>query len=211
MLAQVAELAARIPWLLFAPACFALALAPGPNNLTAFVNGARLSLGPAVLACAGRLPAFAILIVITAIGLGAALAASTSALWLIKILGAAYLIYIGVRMLRTRAADAIDPGAQSFWPLAKQDFLVAIGNPKAIAIFTAFFPQFLVSETNVAAQILIMGAVFLALEFVAAVTYVIGGRVLGGAVRRAGFFDWIQKSVGGFLVFSGISMAASSR
>lgn len=201
-------------WLLFLPACFALNAAPGPNNVTAFVNGARLPFGLALLASLGRQPAFALLIVITAVGLGAALAASASALWIIKILGAAYLIYIGVKMLRA-PAEAMDSAAASgekgeVAALARQDFLVAIGNPKAIAIFTAFFPQFLDPAAPVEPQILIMGAAFLGLEALAAVLYIVAGRLMGGAVRRAGGFGPLQKGVGGFLIFSGITMALSS-
>lgn len=196
-------------WLLFAPACFALNVAPGPNNVTAFVNGARLSVGLALLASLGRLPAFAFLIGLTAVGLGAALAASSSALWTIKILGAAYLIYIGVKMLRAPAAGVALDGDGGVWPLARQDFLVAIGNPKAIAIFTAFFPQFLDPGQPIEPQILTMGAAFLALETLAAALYVTAGRALRGTVQKVGGFGPLQRVVGGFLVFSGLSMLLS--
>lgn len=198
-------------WFLFVPACFALNAAPGPNNVTAFVNGARLPVGAALLASLGRQPAFALLIAVTAVGLGAALAASASALWIIKILGAAYLIHIGVKMLRAPAARLEAAGEGDVVALARQDFLVAIGNPKAIAIFTAFFPQFLDPAEAVAPQILLMGAAFLGLEMIAAAIYVLAGRLFGGAVRDSKAFGWLQKGVGGFLVFSGLSMALSAQ
>ena len=198
-------------WLLFAPACFALNAAPGPNNVTAFVAGARMPLGAALLASIGRLPAFMILIAVTAVGLGAALAASATAFWLIKILGAVYLIYIGVKMWRAPAAAFEDSASAGAWRLAKRDFWVAIGNPKAIAIFTAFFPQFVDIAQPIEPQILQLGAVFLALEALAASLYVIAGRLLRGAVGRFGGFGLLQKGVGGFLVMSGVSLAASSR
>ncbi len=198
-------------WALFLPACFALNMAPGPNNVTAFVNGARLPLGPALAASLGRLPAFAILISITAVGLGAALAASASALTVIKFLGALYLIYIGVRMLLAPSADADADGPAEMGALARQDFLVAISNPKAILIFTAFFPQFLAPGDAVAPQILAMGAAFLALEAAAGAIYVGFGRASRGAVKKVGGFSWLQKGVGAFLVASGVSLAASEK
>ncbi|MCI4665387.1 MAG: LysE family translocator [Neomegalonema sp.] len=198
-------------WALFIPACFALNMAPGPNNVTAFVNGARLPILSALLASTGRIPAFAVLISITAIGLGAALATSASALWVIKIIGAIYLIYIGVKMLRTRAAEAALEVDGGVWGYTRQDFMFAISNPKAIAIFTAFFPQFLVQGEAVAPQILTMGAAFLALELVAGAIYVCAGRALRGAVDHLGGFDLLQKGVGGFLIFSGVSLAVSNR
>ncbi len=200
-----------ISWALFVPACFALNMAPGPNNVTAFVNGARLPVALALLASAGRLPAFALLIAITAVGLGAALAASGSALWIVKILGAAYLVYIGVKMLRAPAAEAKTDLAGGAWAYARQDFLFAIGNPKAIAIFTAFFPQFLSEGAPIAPQILTMGAAFLLLELLAGALYVLAGRFTRGLVDRMGGMGRLQQGVGGFLIFSGVSLAASNR
>lgn len=198
-----------IAWALFLPACFALNAAPGPNNVTAFMNGAKLPLGQALIAGLGRAPGFAILIVITAVGLGAALAASTDALWIIRILGAIYLVYIGVKMWRARDIGPIEGGPADVYGLARQDFLVAIGNPKAIAIFTAFFPQFLDPETAVAPQVLAMGGAFLLLESVAMALYAAAGRLLRGAVRSVGGFGLLNKTVAGFLVLSGLTLAAN--
>ena len=196
-----------IPWALFAPACFALNMSPGPNNMTAFVNGARLPLWAALAASLGRQPAFAILISITAIGLGAALAASGAALWVIKIIGAVYLVYIGWKMITSPTGQARSfDGRAGFWPYMKQDFMFAISNPKAIAIFTAFFPQFLQEGQPVAEQIAVMGVAFLALEVLAAAIYVGCGRLLRGAVDRVGGFGPLQKGVGGFLIFSGAAL-----
>ncbi|MEO1274867.1 MAG: LysE family translocator [Pseudomonadota bacterium] len=200
-----------IAWALFIPACFALNAAPGPNNVTAFVSGARMPFGLAILAGMGRLPAFALLIAITAIGLGALLAASTAALWVIKILGAVYLVYIGWKLFRTPGAAIPTEPDRAVWAAAKQDFWVAIGNPKAIAIFTAFFPQFLDPSRGVEAQILVMGGAFLVLEGLAMLLYVLAGRLMRGAVHRVGGFGLLNKGVGGFLVFSGVSLAFSAR
>lgn len=201
-----------ISWVLFLPACFALNASPGPNNMTAFVNGARMPLLAAIGGGLGRIPAFAILIGITAVGLGALLEASASAFWIIKLLGAAYLIYIGVKLWRTPAAPIEGAGKpRSAWTLARQDFTIAISNPKAIAIFTAFFPQFIEPSTAVTPQILMLGAVFLILECLAMSLYAIAGKMLSGAVRSFGGFGVLNKAVGGFLVFSGVSLAASSR
>lgn len=200
-----------INWALFIPACFALNMAPGPNNVTAFVNGARLPTPLALLASTGRLPAFALLIGVTAVGLGAALAASGSALWLIKILGAAYLVYIGIQMMRAPAAEAKFAVGGGVWAYARQDFLFAIGNPKAIAIFTAFFPQFLSADAPVGPQIMTMGAAFLGLELAAGAIYAVAGRLLRGVIDHVGGFSRLQKGVGAFLVFSGVSLALSRR
>ena len=195
---------------IFLPACFAMNLTPGPSNMTAFFVGARHCWRTGAASVVGRLPAYACLIVLVAVGLGAALAVSGAALWWIKLFGAAYLIYLGVVIWRSPAPE---PGEiQGDWRrLARREFAIAILNPKAIVIFTAFFPQFLQTAAPIAPQILAMGAAFLALELLAAWLYVATGRLTGDAMRRVGGFALLQKGVGGFLAVSGATLAASNR
>ena len=196
-------------WLLFIPACFALNMAPGPNNITAFATGARLGFWAGFLAALGRLPAFAFLIAITAVGLGAALAASAVAFSVIKYVGAAYLVYVGIHMWRARIDTAGQPVERNIRALARRDFLIAITNPKAIAIFTAVFPQFLDLAQPVAPQFLWIGATFLCLETVAIAIYVAAGKLLSGVINQTAIGRTLNKAVGGFLVFSGASLVLS--
>lgn len=201
-------------WLLFIPACFALNVYPGPNNLLALSNGARGGLGFATQASIGRLPAFAGLIVLTAIGLGALLAASEIWFTALKWIGAAYLIWLGIRMAMSGAeAWARKPeGAQGGLGLsARQEFLVAATNPKAIIIFTAFFPQFIAPGSDFAGQVLIMGGAFLVMEAAAALIYAFLGVRLGRLARSPRSFRWIARGSGAALVGSGILLAASRR
>ncbi len=90
-------------WIVFLPAAFALNIFPGPNNLLSLSNGARYGFGPAFIAGFGRLPAFAVMVALTAIGLGALLAASEVAFLVLKWVGALYLFYLGVRMVLAKA------------------------------------------------------------------------------------------------------------
>ena len=124
-------------------------MAFGPNNVLSLSNGARDGVRLSVLASFGRLLAFAIMIAIAGLGLGALLMASQTLFTLIKFAGAAYLVWIGVKLLRAgpalvaqRADVASDRPPARLGKLAKQEFWVAAGNPKAILVFTAFFPQF---------------------------------------------------------------------
>jgi threonine/homoserine/homoserine lactone efflux protein len=202
-----------IAWSLFVPACFALNMAPGPNNMLAFSNAARFGLAPALLASGGRLIAFAIMIAFVAVGLGALLAASETGFLVVKWLGAAYLVYVGVKLLRSRidAAAVADKPDASLRELARHEFLLAAGNPKAIAVFTAFFPQFIDPASASAMQFMAMGAVFLVLECVAIAIFAAAGRLARGALRHGRIFGWLNKGVGAFLVASGVSLAFSNR
>ncbi len=194
-------------WLLFVPACFALNVYPGPNNLVALANGARSGAGFATVVALARLPAFLGLILLTAVGLGALLAASATWFLVLKIVGAAYLIFIGVRMILADPGTwlAQGPGPGQMGPALRQEFLVAASNPKAIAIFTAFFPQFLVPDAgSFEQQILLMGAAFLVLEALAALVYAVAGRWIGRLASSPQRLSWVSRGSGGALVVSGV-------
>jgi len=158
---------------LFLPACFALNMAPGPNNLLSVSNATRYGYRRTCMAGVGRLLAFAGMITLAAAGLAVVLQTSELLFYGIKILGAAYLLYLAWQLWRA------DPGVQNaeagapvgMLALARQEFLVAAGNPKAILIFTAFLPQFVDPSNAITPQFAVLGALFLMLEWVAISAY----------------------------------------
>jgi threonine/homoserine/homoserine lactone efflux protein len=199
-----------IAWSIFIPACFALNCAPGPNNMLAFSNGARLGFARAMLGGLGRLPAFALLILVTIAGLGAVLATSAVAFTIVKIAGAVYLIYVGIQFWRkARALAAAQSQDSAVRLLMRRDFLMAISNPKAIAVFTAFFPQFIVASEPAWSQLAAMGGAFLMLEVGAVLLYVVAGVLLGKVLASGRVFVHLNRMVGGVLIASGASMALS--
>ncbi len=195
---------------LFIPACFALNAAPGPNNLLAFANASRLGFWPAVAGGMGRLPAFAAMIALVALGLGAVLAASEMAFRLVAWFGAGYLIWVGWKLWRAAAPQATQVQDNRLSSLAKRDFLIALGNPKAIAIFTAFFPQFVDFDAPVAGQFVTLGLLFLGLELLAVALYAGAGRLLSRALTPIRLHR-LNRGVGGFLIFSGLAMALNPK
>lgn len=116
---------------LFLPACFALNMAPGPNNLLSVSNATRYGYRTSCLAGVGRLLAFAGMIALASAGLAVVLQTSEWLFYGIKILGAAYLFYLAYQLWKanpqaetqTRTAEA------GLLALARQKFLVAAGNP----------------------------------------------------------------------------------
>lgn len=210
-------------WLVFIPAVFLMNMAPGPNNLLAMNNGARFGLGRSVVAGLGRIPAFAILVGLTIVGLGALIATSEVAFTVLKWVGAVYLVYLGIRLWRTspapRAADAVQEVAQAHYPaseaslrtLMTREFLVAISNPKAMLIFTAFFPQFLTPGQPVAEQLLIMGATFLVLEVGALAIYAAGGAGAGKFFSSVRGQRILNRVSGSALVAAGMGLALAQR
>ena len=159
--------------LLFLPACFALNMAPGPNNLLSVANGTHHGFPKACLAGVGRLIAFVGMIALAASGLAVVLQASEFAFYGVKIAGAMYLFYLAIQLWRSAPSTVTSDATagSSLWLLAKQEFLVAAGNPKAILIFTAFLPQFVDPGEPTASQFIVLGSLFLVLEWVAIAAY----------------------------------------
>ena len=158
---------------LFLPACFALNMAPGPNNLLSVSNATRYGYRTACLAGIGRLLAFSGMIALASAGLAVVLQTSELLFYAIKIVGAAYLLYLAIQLWRAdqQMQDESITAKVGIWALARQEFLVAAGNPKAILIFTAFLPQFVVPGQPITPQFALLGALFLALEWIAISLY----------------------------------------
>jgi threonine/homoserine/homoserine lactone efflux protein len=191
--------------LFFIPACFALNLAFGPNNLMALTNGAQRGVGFAVLAASSRIMAFAPMIAISALGLGVVLSTSALVFTAIKLGGAAYLIWLGIKLLRhsgTASSADISSEPVRFKDAFRREGLVAMGNPKAILIFAAFFPQF-VDVDAYAQSYLTLGAIFLLLEVGAIAVYASVGHFAARAASHK--LHYFQRASGfGMIVFGGL-------
>jgi threonine/homoserine/homoserine lactone efflux protein len=200
-------------FLLFAPACFAINMAFGPNNLLSLTNAARSGIAPAILAAAGRIVSFAVMIAIAGVGLGAVLAASETVFTVVKWAGAAYLVWIGINLIRARAPLLGDGSAKSTLSLRKltlQELWVAAGNPKAILVFTAFFPQF-VDAHAYALSFTILGATFLGFEVFAIVVYSFIGAKLGRYLRDGRALTWFNRTSGTMMIGFGLALMFTRR
>ncbi|MFV3402898.1 MULTISPECIES: LysE family translocator [Pseudomonas] len=201
--------------LLFIPACFALNMAPGPNNLLSLHNASRYGLRTACVAGGGRLLAFSGMIALAAMGLAVVLHTSEYLFLTIKVLGAGYLFYIAWQLWRAPvdAVLATDEQPRSTWRLARQEFWVAAGNPKAILLFTAFLPQFVSmnSATPVSEQFLWLGALFLLLEWAAIAIYAGLGAYLQRWFERPGPRRVFNRVSASLLGCAGLGLLAARR
>ena len=201
--------------LLFLPACFALNMAPGPNNLLSLHNASRYGLRRACIAGGGRLVAFSGMIALAAMGLAVVLHTSEYLFLLIKVAGAGYLFYIAWQLWRAPVGaetHAAEP-ARGGWQLARQEFFVAAGNPKAILIFTAFLPQFVTvgSATPVSEQFLWLGSLFLLLEWVAIALYAGLGAYLQRWFEQPRARRIFNRASAGLLGCAGVGLLAARR
>ncbi len=198
-----------IEWTAFLPSALLLAATPGANQLLILRNGLRHGPRPAISASLGRFAAFALMVVAVAAGLGAVLTASQVAFNAIKWCGVAYLLWLGGRTMVTAARkgsvqDQKVPenphvraevargraGELASWRLARQEFIVAASNPKAIILFTVFLPQFLAGGVgHVTVPLLVLGAAYIGVEFCCACGYA----ALGGRLRAMGLTQRIRR------------------
>jgi threonine/homoserine/homoserine lactone efflux protein len=199
--------------LLFVPACFALNLAFGPNNLLSLTYGLQRGVRTAILASGGRLIAFALMIGLTALGVGVVLAASEMAFTILKWAGAAYLVWLGVKILRTSGSVSAKAGLEphrSLRALSLQEFWTAIGNPKAILIFTAFLPQF-IDPQSYWASFALTGLIFLVLEVFAVLFYAVLGHRLSALSRNRHVFGWLNRFSGATMIGFGVALLFTRR
>jgi threonine/homoserine/homoserine lactone efflux protein len=175
--------------LAFAVACVLILLVPGPSVL--FTVGRAISAGRRVAlltVCGNALGVFTQTVAI-AVGLGPVIAASATAYTVLKVAGAAYLIWLGVQAWRTRRATAavlVAGGRVTPTMHALRDgAVVGVTNPKSFVFFAALMPQFVDPARPVAAQVLSLGVVFVVL----AVLYDGTIAVIAARVR-----DWFASS-----------------
>lgn len=177
--------------LAFLVAAVVIVLIPGPSLL--FTIGRALSAGrsEALLAVLGNVLGISTQIVGLALGLGPLLAASPTAYTVLKFVGAAYLIYLGVRTIRERtaAAEALASGLPSSKPsihALRDGYFVGLTNPKTIVFFAALLPQFVdPPHGRVWLQMLVLGAIFAVVAVLSDGTFAL----LAGRAR-----DWFARS-----------------
>lgn len=154
-------------WLLYVAAVFVLTVTPGPAVLMCVSTSVNLGPRKALITSLGSTTAVVGLMGLSALGLGALLAASELLFSALKWAGAAYLAYLGVRALLAPASDIRVSGgaAAARTPrLFAQGFLVGMSNPKALLFFGALFPQFLDPAAPQGLQFLVLGATFVFFE-----------------------------------------------
>jgi threonine/homoserine/homoserine lactone efflux protein len=177
---------------------------PGPTVLLALANGSRFGLRRSIPGMLGAVASDFVLVGAVALGLGALLAASEFWFSVVKWVGAAYLAWLGLRLLRSKGGLDVSAsvGAQGdAAPRAvfAKSFLVAVTNPKGYLFCSALLPQFIDAAAPQWPQYLTIGIVFAALDFVVMFAYAaVGAHAIRLLKRRAVL--WLDRSCGGALL-----------
>lgn len=157
----------HINWGVYLLAVILLTLSPGPDMLYVISRGLSDGRSGGVISALGLTLGVAFHALLAAFGLSALLAASETAYTLLRLAGAAYLVWIGIQLLRARGGVAVDrqrggagtPASRLFW----QGTLSAVANPKLAVFFLAFLPQFVPAQAQQpTVAMLSLGLVFIA-------------------------------------------------
>ncbi len=202
-------------WWLFVLMTFVVSATPGPNMLLVMSVSARHGVRAAVVTMLGCMTALLAMMSISAAGLGALLQAFPSVFDVLRLAGAAYLAYLGIKCWRAPVHDAVadtPSAASTFAPKAslfRQGFLVAASNPKAILFAAAFFPQFIHPGSAKLPQFAILLITFAVIEVSWYFVYALSGKRLSVYLQRAPVMRWFNRVTGGvFVGFAGVMALA---
>jgi homoserine/homoserine lactone efflux protein len=194
----------------FGAAAFAVILIPGPTVL--LVTGYALSAGlrTALLSIVGVCLGDAVAMTLTFLGLGAVLAASAEWFVVLKWLGSAYLIYLGVQLWRAPVVhDAPDaPQYDSPFGTMARAFAVNVLHPKGLAFYAAFLPQFVDPAYPPAPQMLVLGATFVAIALCVLLSYALAAAQFRAVLVRSRVRRAFNRSGAACLVVAGVYMAS---
>jgi threonine/homoserine/homoserine lactone efflux protein len=189
----------------FALVAAAFVAIPGPSNLYVIARGLQSGPGAAVAGAAGCATGALTYVAATAVGLSALIASSQLVFASLHYAGAAYLCWLGIAALRSPAAEPPRAtGNGSLWRSYRQGALVELGNPKVALFFLALFPQFVHrGDGPTALQVVVLGAIFVALGFVSDSMYAMGsGRLSRWLARHPRRYRRQQRATG--LVYLGL-------
>jgi homoserine/homoserine lactone efflux protein len=200
-------------WLLFCSVALLVTFSPGPAVLLAISNAIAVGPRRAMISSMGNGFGLFIISGVAMAGMGVVLATSATAFMLLKLAGALYLVYLGIKQWRSKTSIVADApvalGAanpNSFWKLFRQGLTVALTNPKAILFFSALFPQFITPGEPVAIQFTVLTTSFVACAMLAHLFYANLARLLKTQLATPGRARLFNRISGGAFVLLGLSL-----
>lgn len=198
-------------WLMYLVASVALSVTPGPNGLLALTSGALYGIQRTGVVVLGGAIGFTLVIALSMVGIGALLQTSSNILLVMKWIGGAYLIWLGIQVWKAPSPQ-VSIDTPNTIPrhsvLFKQGFLAAVSNPKAILFFGAFLTQFVDPERSLLVQFLIMTITFVGIEILFEFTIAALANKVRGWLQRSG--RRFNQVCGAFFAAIGLSLPLSS-
>lgn len=202
-------------WVAFLVASFVFIQVPGPSVLFMLGRALTVSLRDALVSVVGNGLGLVTQVLLVAVGLGAVVAASASAYTVLKLVGAAYVAWLGVQAIRHRgdARRALlerAPEPERAGRALATGFVVGVTNPKTIVFFVAFLPQFTSTSTPAGPQLAVLGLVFGAMAITSdSIWALLAGRARQWFARRPERLDTLGATGGLLMIGLGTTMAVA--
>jgi homoserine/homoserine lactone efflux protein len=201
-------------WLSFVGTVLIIGITPGPSVLLATANsmnhGARKTIGTIL----GDLSANTLQIILSSIGLASIIITSGEVFGLIKWLGVAYLIYMGIMKIVSNPKVSEFKKVtreKSFLKLYSEGFFMSAANPKAIVFFAALFPLFIEPYLAFVPQVVILGSTYLAIDGICLLVYVNFASRLKTYLEDKEKIHLQNRIIGALLIFSGLMLSTIKR
>lgn len=196
-------------WTLFALFWVVFVTTPGPNAVNCITNGMHLSFSRAMVGVLAILTQASLFLLLSALGITALIAASPTGFFIAKLVGAGFLIYLGVRgwVLAGRTVTVGDRPAKSVYLNA---LAIATINPKSVAGYLAAFSQFVAPDVPIWDQMTVIMPTALILTALSYTGFTLLGAWLGRAALGAVFNIWVRRVLAGCFIIYGVLLGASS-
>ncbi|MBE1285237.1 MAG: LysE family translocator [Rhodobacteraceae bacterium] len=196
-------------WTIFALFWVVFVTTPGPNAVNCISNGMSLPFPKAMLGVLAILTQATAFLILSALGITALIAASPTAFSVAKLIGAGFLIYVGIRgwMNATRPAPTEERPARHVYLHA---LAVATINPKSVAGYLAAFSQFIQPGVPVWEQMVYIMPTALVITTISYTSFTLLGAALGRAALTAVFNVWIRRGMAICFIIYGVLLGASS-
>jgi threonine/homoserine/homoserine lactone efflux protein len=193
----------------FAVAALLLAVVPGPAVLYIVAQSVHRGRKAGVVSAFGISTGGMFHVLAAVVGLSAVLAASAEAFTAVKLIGAAYLVWLGIRTLLSRddriAGRDAEPTLSRTY---RRGVIVNILNPKTALFFLAFLPQFVDPDGSTRGQLAVLGLLFVAIALATDLVWALVAGTAGAVLRRSRTFLRVQRYVSG-TIFVGLGVAAA--
>ncbi|MGR3616972.1 MAG: LysE family translocator [Paracoccaceae bacterium] len=196
-------------WTIFAVFWVVFVTTPGPNAVNCISNGMNLPFGRAMLGVLAILTQASAFLILSALGVTALIAASPTAFFVAKLIGAGFLIWMGVRGWMT-AARPVDTETAPARRVYLHALAVAVINPKSVAGYLAAFSQFVQPDVPIWQQMAVIMPTALVITTLSYTSFTVLGAVLGRAAIKAVFNVWIRRAMAICFIIYGILLGASS-
>lgn len=198
-------------YLAYLLACVVVVIVPGPTVTLIIANGLKHGARAGLLNVAGTQAGLVLMLTVLAAGLQVVVENMGHVFEWVRLAGAAYLVWLGVRLLRSdgslgQATGAERPGGSFFW----QGFVVILSNPKALLFFGAFIPQFIDPAGNALHQTILLGATFMAVATVLDGAYAVASARAGRLLARR-HVRRLEVASGTLLIGGGLWLALQRR